>query len=650
MAHLNGNDDVERLEIAIQRRGNVVVPVDGSTRICLNCNRSILNEIDEIETNPACSRLNVVRQRHNRACVVCGHIQNVAPMSVHCRAKIFKDNDIFIPAGVRICQNHLNEDDQLPPQLARTLPFVNRLYVINGNDLQSFLRALCEISDGNQYSNINDISDDDMSQLAPVTKEQFFDLFSFCDPVPQTRGHHYVKRKDLLLFLCKLKHGLSDDFLKVIFNYSSRQATSMAVSIVRKSLSRRFVNQNIGLNAISREQFINEHVTPFANALYNENPDQPHVIAYVDATYGYTQKSSNFKALRKTYSVHKSRHLVKPVMLCGPDGYIIDIQGPYFADSRNNDARILINEFQLDQERLGHWFQRDDIIIIDRGYRDATQFLQNKGILYYMPPLLGPGRKQFTTFEANQSRIITLTRWVVEARNGHIKSMFKMFQNVLQMAHVHNSGDFIKICGAIINRYRPLISMPGKTVEVAQQLLARVNEVNLLQVRVEREQLMTRRAQRWVLLDQTHVNDFPMLSIDDLERMTIGTYQVRLSPSYIQDKLDREGIENFEIELERDENRLPMPGLIRVRLYSRFRNATKYMLWIQYNPLAVENNNQNNRIHSYYCTCASGARTIGTCAHVCSVLWFLGYARHQDRVHYPPTTLMQSIQDAAIQS
>ena len=30
----------------------------------------------------------------------------------------------------------------------------------------------------------------------------------------------------------------------------------------------------------------------------------------------------------------------------------------------------------------------------------------------------------------------------------------------------------------------------------------------------------------------------------------------------------------------------------------------------------------------YYCTCKAGARTAVSCAHVASILWYLGYARH----------------------
>ena len=47
-------------------------------------------------------------------------------------------------------------------------------------------------------------------------------------------------------------------------------------------------------------------------------------------------------------------------------------------------------------------------------------------------------------------------------------------------------------------------------------------------------------------------------------------------------------------------------------------------------------------IEEYYCTCQSGARTLG----ICSVLRFLGYARHQKRIRYPSKKLIQIINNA----
>ncbi|KAG5892669.1 hypothetical protein JTB14_004867 [Gonioctena quinquepunctata] len=40
-------------------------------------------------------------------------------------------------------------------------------------------------------------------------------------------------------------------------------------------------------------------------------------------------------------------------------------------------------------------------------------------------------------------------------------------------------------------------------------------------------------------------------------------------------------------------------------------------------------------------------RTVGCCAHVASVLWFPGYARHNQGVKYPNTSFLSHVLDAA---
>ena len=175
-----------------------------------------------------------------------------------------------------------------------------------------------------------------------------------------------------------------------------------------------------------------------------------------------------------------------------------------------------------------------------------------------------------------------------------------------------------------------------------------MHSVNLIQRRVDNELLRQNRG-RWVLLAHNHVPLFPNHTIEYLRELTYGTYQLYLSPSYIQDTLMRneadEDEEDQALQIDLNTNEL---GFIRIRLYSRFRNATRHQLWISYNQEYVENQevDGNEPILGYYCTCKAGARTLGTCSHVAAVLWFLGWARNQDAVKYHSTELLRNIIDA----
>jgi len=386
----------------------------------------------------------------------------------------------------------------------------------------------------------------------------------------------YVKKICYVFYVSSDK--VCDDLLCLMFQYSSRQATSLAISIVKQLLVTRFVVENIGFQAITRQQFIDRHVTDFSNRLYNPDPQNRKVIVYNDCTYMDIEKNSCFKALRQSYCQHKSKHLLKPSMLVASDGYILNIQGPYFSNATNNDARILLNEFNRDVDGMQAWFEKGDIFIVDRGYRDAVPMLQRIGINVRMPPLLKPGQNQFSAEEANEARIVTKTRWIVEARNGHMKSIFKFFSQLIRTSHIPNLNDFLRICGAIINRYHPLIGMEEADVVIAEQMLARKQEVNVVQARVEVENLAHKRA-RWVVLTVEHVPLFPQITLHYLRRLTFGTYQVHLSPSYIQDTLLRADLEDEHedsvMEIDQNTNEI---GFIRVRIYQdlEMRHATSY--------------------------------------------------------------------------
>lgn len=179
--------------------------------------------------------------------------------------------------------------------------------------------------------------------------------------------------------------------------------------------------------------------------------------------------------------------------------------------------------------------------------------------------------------------------------------------------------------------------MQEATVEKAQEILAKLRDVNVVQARVEVENLQRRHGQ-WLQLQANHLPDFPYLTVEYLRSITLGIYQIKLAPSYIQQKLQRDEMEILELDVLFKE-----PGFIRLRIYSRFRRATRYYIWISYN---IENNDDDPPIIRYYCTCKSGTRTLGTCVHIANVLWFLGYAKYENNIKYPSTTLLDNILDA----
>lgn len=627
------------------------VETNDETGICLACRRSVQNELNALAQDPSCLRLNIAIQRGNHGCIICQTTVNTHAIPVESRVDAFIQQNVYIPANARSCRHHYDHRGYFLRPLLVGLPYYNRPYVIRGSELQQFMQAFRTVAVNQNVIDTHTLTDEEFIVMTSITKEQFEDLFAYCDSVYDPDGRkRNIDRRHLLIFLCKMRQGLSDEFLRVIFKFNTRQALSKIVSNVRSSLMLRFVPGNLGLEAITRDQCINLHVTEFANYLYNDAPETQRMIAYIDGTYAPTEKNSNHRILRQTFSMHKKDHLLKPVMLVAPDGYIIDIEGPYYADARNNDSSILNQEFTINEELMNLWFQRGDILILDRGYRDSIPLLESKGIVVKMPALLKRGQKQLTTEEANESRLITKTRWLVEARNGHIKSKFKLLLHRIDTVHLKNLGDFYRIAGALINKYHALLYMEGVNRETAEWMRERANMPNVVQALFDLEPiaLNSRSCHIWLTLTSQHVQDFPRLTMDDLKRITVGVYQIGLAPGYIQDKIQRQDEDEFQIEMRSNQTHQPETGFLRVRTFSRFRNSTKYYVWIAYRSTSEpqEEDEEDGVIFGYYCTCISGARTLGTCAHVACILWFLGYARHTENVHFPSTTLLRAIQDA----
>ncbi|KAG5890883.1 hypothetical protein JTB14_002825 [Gonioctena quinquepunctata] len=155
--------------------------------------------------------------------------------------------------------------------------------------------------------------------------------------------------------------------------------------------------------------------------------------------------------------------------------------------------------------------------------------------------------------------------------------------------------------------------MRDANLELANIMLEKANKVNVVQARVETENLNMRRGR-------------------------IG------SIVYIQDTVYHHDENEFIMDANTNER-----GFLRMRVHSRFRNATKYQLFIAFkaNVEDIEQiNSVDDVIFGYYCTFKTGARTLGCCAQVASVIWYLGYARHEQYIRYPSNTLLIHVEDA----
>lgn len=129
----------------------------------------------------------------------------------------------------------------------------------------------------------------------------------------------------------------------------------------------------------------------------------------------------------------------------------------------------------------------DDVLIVDRGFRDDIPFLNELGFKTHMPAFLQKSVKQHSTNEANMTRFVTKVRWVVEAANGRIKK-WKFLDNVVCNSQIPHIRDFVRIICAIINKYRPPLKKDNQDDDdIARQMrVAALPKINSLQDRINK--------------------------------------------------------------------------------------------------------------------------------------------------------------------
>lgn len=194
MAILYEANNELKMELARDRRQREGFPeqeIEMQSRICLNCNRSIINEIEQIQHDPRCVRINVLKQTRRQSCLICDAIDNLHRLSVSSRTKIYIAQNIYIPNGTRSCAQHLDNNGYMLPFLMPALRYIHRAYLIPGEDLRMFLEELRILAarSSRWFYDENSLPDGEFQDISGLTKEQYQHLFSFCNPVVDNGQH-----------------------------------------------------------------------------------------------------------------------------------------------------------------------------------------------------------------------------------------------------------------------------------------------------------------------------------------------------------------------------------------------------------------------------------------------------------------------------
>lgn len=75
------------------------------------------------------------------------------------------------------------------------------------------------------------------------------------------------------------------------------------------------------------------------------------------------------------------------MMVVCPDGYIVEATGLFYGDCGNNDANVL-KKMLTERNSIMVILEDGDVLILDRGFRDAIEEAESQGLSAYMPELL----------------------------------------------------------------------------------------------------------------------------------------------------------------------------------------------------------------------------------------------------------------------
>lgn len=208
--------------------------------------------------------------------------------------------------------------------------------------------------------------------------------------------------------------------------------------------------------------------------------------------------------------------------------------GPFLADGHNNDASIIQHIMKNDDQGITSWLHDDDVIIVDRGFRDAVNSMEELGLCVEIPAFL-KGKKQFSTQEANRTRNITKNRWIIESGtythftffflfsfiytvNGKIKEW--NYFNCLQNSSLRFLPDDLDIVCALHNAFRqPVMKDPQNGIELAKIMLEQIRKENELEKRLI--QISNDKKTHWRKYD-SRMCSFPLLTEDDVRNICCG--------------------------------------------------------------------------------------------------------------------------------
>ena len=209
-----------------------------------------------------------------------------------------------MPEGARCCPEHTVNRRLTSDAIDRIAPLSVQYKEFDSNNVQVMIDTWQMFFQEQKRFNFDDdrsMTDDEYKCLTSLSKEQFNDLI---DQIPSSDIRHSSNRSirtAIAILLCKLRLGLSNHLLGILFQMPNKRIVARSIESARKVLMNSFVPYNVGFNHISRNEIIHQHTSSVARKLFAD--DEPETaIVVVDGTYLYIQVKKNCSCCRSYFS------------------------------------------------------------------------------------------------------------------------------------------------------------------------------------------------------------------------------------------------------------------------------------------------------------------------------------------------------------
>ena len=250
------------------------------------------------------------------------------PLSLSERMTLLSEYNLYTSRNARRCPNCF---DAIPRKRPQERTFLSSKQT---NDLINDLIAELVRVKNTPFitDDSNAFSKEDYFSWTGWSLDQLKDMTSLIDH-RMKKSKHRTPFEAICQFWIKLKTNLSFRQIGTLFKISTseesiRRRIEDTFHAITAYLNDVLVSTNLGLNHLTRAEALTHH-TAYTETFFGQQ-----LSIIWDGTYVYCNKSNDHEFQRDCYSGHKSRHLVKFMSLVLPDGYVIDIIGPFYGKQR----------------------------------------------------------------------------------------------------------------------------------------------------------------------------------------------------------------------------------------------------------------------------------------------------------------------------